>query len=276
MNAIRKFLLIVFGVIAGAAFCVSALSLADTHTNYSGGGSVTWPATTDLVISNATNSPAGLAPINGDCVVGSAGAWTAGACGGSPGGSSTQVQYNSSGSFAGSAKFTFTGSSIQLGSVTGDVATLNLGYSGAAQSSISSTGSSAMSFVSNGDMTFAPDGNSTSFSISYGSYMHTGQEIDKSYSYNTPTTGATVTISSGKETAIINPSGTLAALTVALPGCTSGYDGSIARFASTQIITTLTVTAASGSVVGAVSTLALGRGQGFICDGTNTTWYPTN
>jgi hypothetical protein len=48
-----------------------------------GGSSITWPASTDLVISNGTNSPAGLAPINGDCVVGSGGAWTAAAC---PGG----------------------------------------------------------------------------------------------------------------------------------------------------------------------------------------------
>lgn len=48
-----------------------------------GGGSVTWPTTADLVISNRTNTPAGLAPVNGDCVVGSGGAWTAGACSGS-------------------------------------------------------------------------------------------------------------------------------------------------------------------------------------------------
>jgi len=46
-----------------------------------GGGSITWPATGDLVISNSTSSPAGLAPVNGDCVFGSAGAWTAGSCG---------------------------------------------------------------------------------------------------------------------------------------------------------------------------------------------------
>lgn len=48
-----------------------------------GGGSITWPASTDLVISNGTNSPAGLAAINGDCVVGAGGVWTVGPC---PGG----------------------------------------------------------------------------------------------------------------------------------------------------------------------------------------------
>lgn len=45
-----------------------------------GGGSVTWPAANDIVVSNSSNSPAGLAPVNGDCVVGASGAWTAGTC----------------------------------------------------------------------------------------------------------------------------------------------------------------------------------------------------
>ncbi len=50
---------------------------------------VTWPATADLLISNSSNSPSGLAPVNGDCVIGSGGAWTVGACGSGslPGGS---------------------------------------------------------------------------------------------------------------------------------------------------------------------------------------------
>lgn len=47
-----------------------------------GGGSVTWPASADIVVSNSTNSPAGLAPVNGDCVVGSGGVWVAGSCAG--------------------------------------------------------------------------------------------------------------------------------------------------------------------------------------------------
>jgi hypothetical protein len=47
-----------------------------------GGSSVTWPTTGDLVVSNSTNSPAGLAPVNGDCVLGAGGVWTAGACAG--------------------------------------------------------------------------------------------------------------------------------------------------------------------------------------------------
>jgi hypothetical protein len=43
----------------------------------SGGGGVTWPSTSDIVISNGTSSPAGLAPVNNDLVYATAGAWAA-------------------------------------------------------------------------------------------------------------------------------------------------------------------------------------------------------
>lgn len=47
----------------------------------SGGSTVTWPASGSAVISNGTDSPGGLAPVNGNCLVGSGGAWTVGPCG---------------------------------------------------------------------------------------------------------------------------------------------------------------------------------------------------
>lgn len=106
-----------------------------------------------------------------------------------------------------------------------------------------------------------------------GSIAHTQQEIDRSYTYNTPTTGQTVTIASGTQTAIINPAGTLATLTVTLPTCDAAYDGSLVRYSSEQVITALTVNATSGSVSGAPASLAIGAGNGYICRGTNTTWY---
>ena len=49
------------------------------------GGSVSWPTSGNIVISNGTNTPASLAPVNGDCVVGSGGVWTAGSCAGGGG-----------------------------------------------------------------------------------------------------------------------------------------------------------------------------------------------
>lgn len=48
-----------------------------------GGGGVTWPATGDIVVSNTTNTPAGLVEVDGDCVVGTSGNWVAGSCSGS-------------------------------------------------------------------------------------------------------------------------------------------------------------------------------------------------
>ena len=56
-----------------------------TTTSGGGGGSITWPTTGDAVISNSTNSPPGVAPVNGDCLIGSGGAWTAGSCSGGSG-----------------------------------------------------------------------------------------------------------------------------------------------------------------------------------------------
>lgn len=107
-----------------------------------------------------------------------------------------------------------------------------------------------------------------------GSISHGAQEVDKSYTYSTPATGTTVTLASGTQTAIINPGGTLSTLTVTLPGCTSAYDGSLARYSSTQAVTTLTVNASSGTVSNAPTTVAAGGGAKFLCRGANTTWYP--
>lgn len=69
------------GYVALAANTNDAVTDTTTWAALSGGGtSVTWPTSNDLVVSNGTNSPAGLAPVNGDCVVGSGGIWTAGSC----------------------------------------------------------------------------------------------------------------------------------------------------------------------------------------------------
>jgi len=116
-------------------------------------------------------------------------------------------------------------------------------------------------------------GLTTPLAVGSTSIAHTLQELDTGYTFNTPTTGATVTLATGTETALIVPAGTLAALTITLPGCTSGYNGSIARFSSTQIITALTVNATSGTVADAPTTLALGSGHGYLCRGSTTTWY---
>ena len=106
-----------------------------------------------------------------------------------------------------------------------------------------------------------------------GSFSHTQSEKDQSLVVSVPTTGQTLTITINLETLIANPAGTLAALTVTLPTCSVSYNGQIARFSSTQIITTLTVNATAGTVSNAPVTEAAGQGFGFICYGTSTTWF---
>ena len=106
----------------------------------------------------------------------------------------------------------------------------------------------------------------------YGGIVTTGP-----YTYSTPSTGGTVAMTTPQVTpwqfAIINPAGTLANLAVTLPACNAAADAYVAVFGSDQIITALTVSAASGSVVGQGSSLAVGGGETFICRGSATTWY---
>jgi hypothetical protein len=98
---------------------------------------------------------------------------------------------------------------------------------------------------------------------------------DKSYAYSTPGAAATVVIADTADRAVMNPAGTLATLTVQLPTCSSTYDGKIAYFSSSQIISALTVTATAGSVLGAGSALTAGSGEQFLCRGATTTWNRT-
>jgi hypothetical protein len=117
-------------------------------------------------------------------------------------------------------------------------------------------------------------GATTASTGSFTSLQHSLQETDKSYTYNTPTTGTTVTIATGTGRAIIAPAGTLAALTVTLPACTTGYDGSLVKFDLTTAITALTVNATSGTVSNAPTAGTAGQTNSYICRGANTTWYP--
>lgn len=53
--------------------------------SFIGGSAITWPTSGNLVVSNSTNTPASLAPVNGSCAIGAGGVWTTGACGGGSG-----------------------------------------------------------------------------------------------------------------------------------------------------------------------------------------------
>lgn len=85
-------------------------------------------------------------------------------------------------------------------------------------------------------------------------------KVINDYAYFTPLTGTTVQCPSGSSTAadvIIDPAGTLATLTVALP--TSPVDGQNVVIPFTQTITTLTLTAVTGTILNAPTTVSGGQ-----------------
>jgi hypothetical protein len=93
------------------------------------------------------------------------------------------------------------------------------------------------------------------------------------YGYVAPLTGATVTMAAAQDRLVIDPAGTLAALTVQLPP--SPVEGQLASFSTTKALTVLTVQGQSGaSVAGAVLTLPIGGVLGFIYRTSSKTWYP--
>jgi len=85
-----------------------------------GGTGVTTIPAGNVVIGNGTSSLYGVAPgTAGNVLTSIGGAWVSNAAvsgGGSPGGSTTQFQYNNAGSFAGAANLTTDGANVTIGS----------------------------------------------------------------------------------------------------------------------------------------------------------------
>jgi|SRR6185312_2291128 len=65
--------------------------------------------------------------------------------------------------------------------------------------------------------------------------------------YSVPVTTNTVTVLPTTRTVIVDPAGTIAALTLQLPAASGLVDGQRLNFCSTQVITTLTVTDGAGA-----------------------------
>lgn len=88
--------------------------------------------------------------------------------------------------------------------------------------------------------------------------------------YATPTTGQTVTVGANKYTRLlINPAGTLLALTVALPG--SPANGDIVQLGASQIVTGLTIS--GGTVIGALTSLAVASFATYCFSFTASKWF---
>lgn len=78
------------------------------------GSGITWPTSGGLILSNETNAPAALAPVNGECAVGSGGAWTVGSCG-----SSVIIQTNGTNNASQSTLNLVAGAGITLTNTSG-------------------------------------------------------------------------------------------------------------------------------------------------------------
>lgn len=88
--------------------------------------------------------------------------------------------------------------------------------------------------------------------------------------YTTPTTGSTVTVnSSGHVRLLINPAGSLLALTITLPSGPS--DGDRVDIGSTQAVTTLTMN--GGTIVGPLSTMAIATFASYVYSATAASWF---
>ena len=98
-------------------------------------------------------------------------------------------------------------------------------------------------------------------------------EVDKAYGYYTPISTDTITMPANQQRAVIDPAGTIAALTVTLPP--SPVDGQIAGLACSQIVTVLTLNAPGGaSVVAAVTSFAVDGNYRYLYRAATTSWYP--
>lgn len=69
------------------------------------------------------------------------------------------------------------------------------------------------------------------------------------YQYNAPLTGASVTVLSTSRRLVLEPAGTIAALTLAFPAATALQDNQTFGLCSRQVITALTVTNGTGTTV---------------------------
>lgn len=93
-----------------------------------------------------------------------------------------------------------------------------------------------------------------------------------SQSFQAPTSGATLTATSGLGAFIIEPAGTIAALTVVLPP--SPTEGQIFELSTTQTITAISVSGASSETVwGAQQMLVANGGMSWRYRAADTTWY---
>lgn len=100
------------------------------------------------------------------------------------------------------------------------------------------------------------------------------------YAYNAPLTAASITVTSPTRRLILEPAGTIAALTVVFPAATALNDNQLFGLCTTQIVTALTLTAGSGTTIlngpsALLVPVATGAGScvEWVYRQSNTSWY---
>ena len=90
-----------------------------------------------------------------------------------------------------------------------------------------------------------------------------------------PLTGASITLGDGVGRLLLNPAGTIAAATVLLPSAANLYDGQVLIIASSQTVTTLTITAGSGTTIAATAaaTVSADVPIEWIYSAASATWF---
>lgn len=207
---------------------------------------------------------------------------------GSPGGSDTQIQYNDTGSFEGSAGNVWQESNLRQ-IITGTATTVGLQVTTASGNSpilqvasqdgtafnmrqINGGGLAVLDLASAQSGLDIQSGGGTIARITSTTWRHTGTEVMDGFNLTTPSSGGTVNPGAGDGFYFIEPAGTLATLTVNLPS--TSLSGLVLRIATTQTITALSVTASGGATVNnAPTTLPAGSGFAYLYRGNNTTWY---
>lgn len=102
------------------------------------------------------------------------------------------------------------------------------------------------------------------------------------YQYAAPLTGASLTLTAQQRRLVLQPAGTIAALTVVFPAATGLTDNQLMGLCSTQIVTALTLTAGAGTtILNGPTALAVPPATGagtcyeWVYRAENTSWYRT-
>lgn len=222
--------------------------------------------------------------------------------GGTPGGSTTQVQFNDSGAFNGDSNFVInkTNHTLGVGGITSSFGAIGTNaqslstnrlpvrladdsgwavtatggidiMSGGNRNGIIDSGGAGLRFMT--DVTSGIDFVATaSGGGGVNGNRFSGSYVDVNYSFQTPTTGFTITLANNIWHTILDPAGTLATGTITMPALPG--DGMIVNVRSSQTITALTISPnTSQSVKGNPTTLAAGGTVEAIYHAANTTWY---